>query len=39
MEKVLVEEVAPGTGAPALPERVQVALGDLAGQARRGCWP
>jgi putative transposase len=39
VEKVLVDEVASvpaGTGAAALPERVQVALGELAGAAREG---
>ena len=39
MEKVLVDEVASvplGTDAAALPERVQVALGELAGAAQEG---
>ena len=39
MEKVLVDEVASvpaGMDAAALPERVQVALGELAGAAKEG---
>jgi hypothetical protein len=39
VEKVLVDEVASvpaGTDAAALPERVQVALGELVGAAKEG---
>ena len=37
MEKVLVDEVASvPAGTEALPERVQVALGELAGAAKEG---
>ena len=27
------------TTRPAVPERVSVALGELAGECARGCWP
>ncbi len=39
MKKVLVEEVVSvPAGTETLPERVQVALGELVGAAKEGCW-